>query len=213
MRLPKSNLSETARQLSGRFVALSLSVVLFGGMVPGSALSQAVVIEGVVFQPGEWSKTIPGVHVPPGRSLQVTARRSLEWACMLPSVASMKTAIQNAMNDGSLPAKLVLLEKRLDGNAADIGAGIRAVMGGGMEPWTYTAPALFHFVARNQINETWSAGRPLVLTVEPQSSNVSAVDCLELSDARIFAQQLRGIIRRYLGLPPGKPAAGLDPTR
>jgi hypothetical protein len=219
LKLHQADLPDTSIRFSGKRSMLFVFLVFLGGIASGGALGAT--IEGVEMQPGEWTKTIPGIRQPADQDLNVVV--SLPPLVCFVEVYPIRSGIMAASSDGSLAAKLAQLEAQptsISGTVNAIrvfspGSGSSGSPGEDRRPVTGitgTSPIRFR-LDYGSLNAAWSAGRAAV--VYPDDYQYGKLrECLSLSDAQAMVLTLREIIRRYLGMPPPSvPLQGLPPPQ
>ena len=152
-------------------------------LLPREAAAQSPIT--VTLLPGETTQTLVA---PSSLTFDVLYVASEEYVCNLPTAATLNDRLQSAARGGRLQATLTSLEARGTASAASIGQTYAQLVGAGISPNGGAFSSQTVTISQKTLGNTGY-------------THTFRTSCLTVPEARAGINDMRRIIRAYLGLP------------
>lgn len=162
---------------------LGLAWMIVIALLPREAAAQSPIT--VTLSPGQTTQTLVA---PNSLTFDVLYVASEEYVCNLPTAAALNDLVLSAARGGSLPRTLAALELRGTATAASIGQTYAAVTGAGISPTGGAFTSQTVTISQKTLGNTGY-------------THTFRTNCLTVPEARAGINEMRRIIRAYLGLP------------
>jgi hypothetical protein len=152
-------------------------------LLPGKAAGQSPIT--VTLLPGQTTQTLVA---PNSLTFDVLYVASEEYVCGLPTAATLNDQLLTAARGGRLQSTLTSLESRGTASAAAIGQTYAQVAGAGISPTGGAFSSQTVTISQKMLGNTGYL-------------HTFRASCLTVPEARAGINDMRRIIRAYLGLP------------